>query len=171
MLSLIIKEGPSAGATFPLERTNLVIGREPGVDVLIELPGISRRHARLFQQNNGYAIEDLGSSNGTFVNGERLAAPRQLFSGDFDPPGTVRRPRIPRRPGAGLSHPVGRTQAKAERYLYGRRRAAVWADNRRSGAAALTDGLPTPIDHRHRRRNPAHLYVDLISNLDRPQRR
>ena len=80
--SLIVKEGPSRGNSFDLEQAELVIGREVGVEILIESPGISRRHARLSLQNDVYTIEDLGSSNGTFVNGERLSAPRRLKHGD-----------------------------------------------------------------------------------------
>ncbi|MHB8193452.1 MAG: FHA domain-containing protein [Bellilinea sp.] len=48
----------------------------------MESPGVSRRHARLIQQDQGYLLEDLGSSNGTFVNGERISTGVQLKNGD-----------------------------------------------------------------------------------------
>jgi ABC transport system ATP-binding/permease protein len=79
---LILKEGPKQGETYLLEALELVLGRQLGVDIQIDSPGVSRRHARLCLQESGYLLEDLGSSNGTFVNGERLAAPRLLRAGD-----------------------------------------------------------------------------------------
>jgi ABC-type multidrug transport system ATPase subunit/pSer/pThr/pTyr-binding forkhead associated (FHA) protein len=79
---LVIKEGPSAGKTYPLERGDILIGREPDSTLQIDSPGVSRKHARLIFQNNQYSIEDLGSSNGTFVNGERISKPWSLKNGD-----------------------------------------------------------------------------------------
>jgi FHA domain-containing protein len=58
----------------------VVIGRE-GADLTIADPEISRRHARLRPVDGGVEIEDLGSTNGTFVNGERLAAPVRITTG------------------------------------------------------------------------------------------
>jgi pSer/pThr/pTyr-binding forkhead associated (FHA) protein len=68
---------------LPLEALELVMGREPGLELQIDSPGVSRRHARLRMQEGGYLLEDLGSSNGTFVNGQRLAAPHILKPGDM----------------------------------------------------------------------------------------
>jgi ABC-type multidrug transport system ATPase subunit len=79
---LIITDGPGAGETYPIESGELVLGREPGVSLLIESPGVSRRHARIYLQNEQVYVEDLGSSNGTFLNGERLEMPRRLKHGD-----------------------------------------------------------------------------------------
>ena len=67
---------------FELTRSEIIIGREPSVDLPIPSPAVSRRHARLIREGAGYALEDLGSSNGTFLNGERLAGRRLLKSGD-----------------------------------------------------------------------------------------
>jgi FHA domain len=58
----------------------LVIGRE-GADLTIEDPELSRRHARVKPVDGGVEIEDLGSTNGTFVNGERVAAPVRVTTG------------------------------------------------------------------------------------------
>ena len=80
---LVIKEGPSAGKTYPLEGDEILIGREPSSTLQIDSPGVSRKHARLTYQNNQYLIEDLGSSNGTFVNGERISKPWPLKNGDM----------------------------------------------------------------------------------------
>jgi len=79
---LIVKEGPQRGESYPLEGVELVIGREPGVEIQIDSPGVSRRHARLSLQSDQYYLQDLGSSNGTFLNGERLQQSRSLKHGD-----------------------------------------------------------------------------------------
>ncbi len=79
---LIVKQGPSVGETIPLDRPDMIIGREPGVEILLESPGVSRRHARLTPQGGETILEDLGSSNGTFVNGQVLEGPRRLKTGD-----------------------------------------------------------------------------------------
>jgi ABC-type multidrug transport system ATPase subunit/pSer/pThr/pTyr-binding forkhead associated (FHA) protein len=80
---LVIKEGPSAGKTYPLEGGEILIGREPSSTLQIDSPGVSRKHARLIFQNNQYLLEDLGSSNGTFVNGERISKSWSLKNGDI----------------------------------------------------------------------------------------
>ena len=63
----------------------IVVGRHPDVDVQIESNMVSRRHARLFKdgdEQNPWRVEDLGSGNGTFVNGKRLAGAIHLQTGD-----------------------------------------------------------------------------------------
>jgi len=55
-----------------------LLGRDPGCSVWINSDFASRRHARLVVETGGLVLEDLGSRNGTFVNGEILTAPRQL---------------------------------------------------------------------------------------------
>lgn len=80
---LVAKEGPSAGETYPLEEDEILIGREQGSTLQIDSPGVSRKHARLAYQDDQYLIEDLGSSNGTFVNGERISKPWPLKNGDM----------------------------------------------------------------------------------------
>ncbi len=80
---LVIKEGPSAGKTYPLEGDEILIGRELNSTLQIDAPGVSRKHARLTFQNNQYQLEDLGSSNGTFVNGERISKSWPLKNGDL----------------------------------------------------------------------------------------
>ena len=80
---LVIKEGPSAGKTYTLEGDEILIGREPSSTLQIDSPGVSRKHARLTFQDKKYLIEDLGSSNGTFVNGERISKPWPLKNGDI----------------------------------------------------------------------------------------
>ena len=79
---LIMRQGPTPGATFTLEGDQLNIGRESSNEITINDAEISRRHARLTFQGGKYVLEDLGSTNGTFVNGQRLAGPRVLKAGE-----------------------------------------------------------------------------------------
>ena len=79
---LIMRSGPTPGAAFTLEGDQLTIGRDSVNEVVINDAEISRRHARLTFQGGKYVLEDLGSTNGTFVNGQRLAGPRVLKPGE-----------------------------------------------------------------------------------------
>ncbi|MGA7194653.1 MAG: FHA domain-containing protein [Anaerolineales bacterium] len=78
----VMRSGPMPGATYPLEGDQLTIGRDSNNGVAINDAEISRKHARLTFQGGKYVLEDLGSTNGTFVNGQRLAGPVVLKSGD-----------------------------------------------------------------------------------------
>lgn len=78
----VMRAGPTPGATFPLEGNQIIIGRDPASTISINDPEVSRRHARLIFQGGKYVLEDLGSTNGTFVNGQRLAGPHVLKAGD-----------------------------------------------------------------------------------------
>ena len=80
---LIMRAGAEQGKEYPLDKNELVIGRDQGSDIVIVDPEVSRRHARLFQQGGSYVIEDLGSTNGTYVNGQRLSGPYVLRSGEL----------------------------------------------------------------------------------------
>lgn len=75
---LIMNSGPSIGKVFMLDKPEMFIGRDLNNDIVINDPEISRRHARLVLQQNGYILEDLGSTNGTFFQGQRLTAPLSL---------------------------------------------------------------------------------------------
>ena len=79
---LIMRTGPTPGATFILEGDQLNIGRDSTNEITINDAEVSRRHARLTFQGGKYVLEDLGSTNGTFVNGQRLAGPRVLKAGE-----------------------------------------------------------------------------------------
>ncbi|MDP8924212.1 MAG: FHA domain-containing protein, partial [Chloroflexota bacterium] len=65
-----------------LDRSVLDIGRRLTNDIVIHDTNVSRQHARLVRGPDGYTIEDTQSSNGTFVNDERVFGPRQLRNGD-----------------------------------------------------------------------------------------
>lgn len=79
-LSLI--RGPNPGHTFDLGPTVQVIGRDLSAAIVIDSPGVSRRHAQISPQGDAYVLQDLGSANGTFVNDRRLSAPHTLSPGD-----------------------------------------------------------------------------------------
>ena len=78
----VMRSGPTPGVTFPLDGDQLTIGRDSTNPVAINDAEVSRKHARLMFQGGKYVLEDLGSTNGTFVNGQRLAGPVVLKSGD-----------------------------------------------------------------------------------------
>src|SRR5512132_2092073 len=79
---LIMRSGPTPGAAYTLEGDQITIGRDSSNTITINDAEISRRHARLTYQGGKYVLEDLGSTNGTFVNGQRLAGPRVLKPGE-----------------------------------------------------------------------------------------
>ena len=79
---LVLRAGPTPGKAFPLEKDEMFIGREANNDITINDPEVSRRHARLFVQGGNMILEDLGSTNGTSVNGQRLTGPYVLRAGE-----------------------------------------------------------------------------------------
>ena len=79
---LVMKNGPAPGRIHSLDKSEILIGREAGSDVFVNDVEVSRQHARLTEQAGNYVLEDLGSTNGTFVNGQRVVSPRILQPGD-----------------------------------------------------------------------------------------
>lgn len=80
---LVLKSGSNAEQVFLLDSPELIIGRDPANQISIPDPEVSRRHARLFTQGVNYILEDLGSTNGTAVNGQRLVGPYILQPGEI----------------------------------------------------------------------------------------
>ncbi len=74
--------GSTVDQVYELTQVETVIGREEDAQIVIHNPAVSRHHARLTYQAGHYFIEDLGSANGTFVNGQRLAGSQGLNPGD-----------------------------------------------------------------------------------------
>jgi hypothetical protein len=73
--------GGRAGETYLLQHDRLTIGRSPDCDVFLDDVTVSRRHAELVRRGDRYAIQDLGSLNGTYVNRRRVES-QQLEDGD-----------------------------------------------------------------------------------------
>jgi hypothetical protein len=80
---LTVRQGPRPNLVFELDQDSYTIGREAGTEIVIEDPQVSRRHATLTRQGTSYLIEDIGSTNGTYVNGKRVTAPMLLSNGDM----------------------------------------------------------------------------------------
>ncbi len=78
----VMRSGPTPGATFSLEGDQIIIGRDSSSGVAINDAEVSRKHARLEFQGGKYVLTDLGSTNGTFVNGQRVVGQAVLKSGD-----------------------------------------------------------------------------------------
>jgi predicted component of type VI protein secretion system len=79
---LVVQRGPEPGRSYTLTEAVIRIGRTSGSDIIISDPEMSRQHAQLVRQPDGYAIQDLGSTNGTFVNYQRITGLTMLNHGD-----------------------------------------------------------------------------------------
>ena len=77
------------GRDVPLDRDVVVIGRSSDCDVVVDDPNVSRRHAEVRRIGDGYSLVDLGSTNGTEVNGQRIQE-TALMNGDVIGVGTTR---------------------------------------------------------------------------------
>ena len=73
---LVVQKGPKVGQVYPLSSISVIIGRDPAADIVISDPEVSRQHVRLTRIESGYQLQDLGSTNGTFIDGQRLADDR-----------------------------------------------------------------------------------------------
>jgi hypothetical protein len=79
---LVMRTGPNPGKVFELGKNEIFIGRDANNDIVINDAEVSRKHARLLMTAGGYVLEDLGSTNGSFVNGQRLMGPHVLRPGE-----------------------------------------------------------------------------------------
>ena len=70
---LVVRKGPAVGQVIPLDLPVMTIGRDPISDVVLNDPEVSRQHVRLTLTEDGYTVQDLGSTNGTFVDGNRIS--------------------------------------------------------------------------------------------------
>jgi pSer/pThr/pTyr-binding forkhead associated (FHA) protein len=72
--SLVIVEGGAEGSEFELEGESCVVGRGPGVELVLDDPALSRKHAAFERTAEGHRVRDLGSTNGVRVNGAPVRA-------------------------------------------------------------------------------------------------
>jgi len=79
--TLVVVRGHAAGEEHVLDRDKLVLGRGPGVDLVFDDSEMSSEHAALEFTGQGFRLCDLGSTNGSFVNGKPVQA-KDLVSGD-----------------------------------------------------------------------------------------
>ncbi|HWD11579.1 MAG TPA: FHA domain-containing protein [Solirubrobacteraceae bacterium] len=80
---LVVERAPGhdAGMIYDLDG-EIVLGRGERAEIRLEDPFASARHARLYEQGNAIVLEDLGSTNGTYLNEELLQSARPLHPGD-----------------------------------------------------------------------------------------
>ena len=93
--TLVVTAGPLRGTSLTLGSTPILIGRAPECTLVLDDDYASNRHARVFQRDDEWVVEDLGSTNGTLVSGRRIEGS------------------VPFRPGAQVR--IGRTEIELRR--------------------------------------------------------
>lgn len=78
---LVVLAGPLEGTTLPLGNVSVVIGRAPDCTLVVSDDYASSHHTRIFPHEGDWYVEDLGSTNGTLVGGEKITEPRPLTPG------------------------------------------------------------------------------------------
>ena len=76
-----ILSGPFTGRLYTLERDVTIIGRNPECDVVLQPKSVSRKHAAILRQRGGFFLKDMGSTRGTYVNGQKVTQPVLLQEG------------------------------------------------------------------------------------------
>lgn len=79
---IIVTDGPLVGTTVPLGNASIIVGRSPDSALVLNDSYSSSRHARFFQSEGHWYVEDLQSTNGTFVHGQRIDHPIPVKAGD-----------------------------------------------------------------------------------------
>jgi hypothetical protein len=77
-----IASGPAQGTTYELSNDRVLVGRSPDCEIVLSSPLVSRYHAQFVRTPAGYSFEDLGTANGSYVNGGRVAGRMPLNHGD-----------------------------------------------------------------------------------------
>ncbi len=83
VLLAIYPPGPGMGRRFGLTKAEHFVGRLDELDIPLDAQGLSRKHARIFRDDSGWQVEDLGSTNGTHVNDVKLERAQHLNDGDL----------------------------------------------------------------------------------------
>jgi serine phosphatase RsbU (regulator of sigma subunit)/pSer/pThr/pTyr-binding forkhead associated (FHA) protein len=84
MASLLILKGPNPNTRIPLDRDRTVLGRNNDCDVVINVPAVSREHARIIRRDGKFFIEDLRSRNGTAINNQTIETEKLFPLNDND---------------------------------------------------------------------------------------
>ena len=79
---LILREEDGPLRQWVIEKTEILLGRSEECDIVLPARAVSRQHARIVQTAAGYFVRDLGSKNGTFVNGQEVKSDYALQDGD-----------------------------------------------------------------------------------------
>jgi hypothetical protein len=82
MPMLVVKEGELTGTDWTLDRELMIIGRGADCDIVLPERPVSRQHARIERRGQGFLLIDLGSKNGTHINGQEVKQPHLLQDGD-----------------------------------------------------------------------------------------
>ncbi len=109
---IVVHQDPTTQQVFPLTEGVLTIGREAYNDVVLIDPEASRKHAQISFQAGRYVVEDLGSTNGTYVNGRQIISPTTLNRGDVIEVGEMARI-VYQGPGSGIDETVLRAPASS----------------------------------------------------------
>ncbi len=80
---LVVRQGPIPGQVFELNKPVISIGRDISNDFVVNDAEVSRKHATMTLEGDRYQIEDLNSTNGTYVDGQRLIGPHLLAPGEI----------------------------------------------------------------------------------------
>jgi predicted component of type VI protein secretion system len=130
---LIVATGKSAGRSIAIKRNKLLIGRAEQCDVRPLSEEVSRQHCEVTVGPAGVWVEDLGSRNGTFVNGDRVEGRRQVVDGDILRVGSLELK-------VSCSEPTrGGSEDDVSRWLMADDRPAGMSDTTRTMAAAADD--------------------------------
>jgi hypothetical protein len=82
MPKLTLLLGRRTMQAYDFKQMSIIVGRDEGADVLIDNPSVSRRHAEIRLTDDGWVVEDLGSSNGTYFQGQKISGAQALALGD-----------------------------------------------------------------------------------------
>lgn len=86
---VVVEPGHISGTAFPLSDGELTVGRGAGCSIVLDDRHVSSLHARVWHDGSRWLVEDLGSTNGTWLNGEQVGGPRPLATGDHLAMGNV----------------------------------------------------------------------------------
>jgi predicted component of type VI protein secretion system len=109
---IVVYQDPTTQQVFPLTEGVITIGREAYNDVVLIDPEASRKHAQISFQAGRYVVEDMGSTNGTYVNGRQIMSPTTLNRGDVIEVGEMARI-VFQGPGADIAETVMRAPSSS----------------------------------------------------------